>query len=247
VKVCVFSAADEETVVWQGTDPTPKGSGQGVSKIPAANVSFPTSRVEVYLDSAAVPGWNEIDAVALVDRANHVQWARAVQASSTYASGPIPSPSGKPESLVPSWCSLASLKLHPAAPPVSPPNLLAAAFGWPLLALHGERSLPEVAQNQPWGYRPAGFSIPTGNRNQPPLLPRRPIWTGFLLDTVFFGLVLSVAWWVLTRPRAIVREFMRLRRGQCLRCGYNLLYDFARGCPECGWLRDMNASGRRVE
>ena len=55
-----------ETVLWQGADPTPVGSGGGVSKLPLSNAPA-TTRIKIYLDSPAVPGWNEIDAVALVD------------------------------------------------------------------------------------------------------------------------------------------------------------------------------------
>ena len=46
---------------------------------------FATQKVKVYLDSAAVPGWNEIDAVGLIDSAGNTQWASGATASSTYA------------------------------------------------------------------------------------------------------------------------------------------------------------------
>jgi len=48
-------------------------------------VSFKTNRVKVYLDSPGVKGWNEIDAVGLVDIYDKTQWAIAAAASSTYA------------------------------------------------------------------------------------------------------------------------------------------------------------------
>jgi hypothetical protein len=243
--VSVFSPAGDETVVWEGSDPTPTGSGKGVSKIPVANVSFPTGRVKIYLDSPAVSGWNEIDAVALVDRASQAQWASSAQASSTFATGPITT--GRPEDLIPPWCSLARVKLDSTTRPANPPDRLAAAFGWPWLAMSGERTLTAGTQSQPWGYRPRGFTMPMGNLNQPPLLPYRPIWSGFLLDTILFGVVLWVASWVLTRPLTVLKVVRRLRRGQCLQCGYNLLYDFARGCPECGWLRDLYGNSRESE
>jgi hypothetical protein len=43
--------------------------------------------VRVYLDTAKVPGWNEIDAVELIGRDGTRQWAVSATASSTYAQG----------------------------------------------------------------------------------------------------------------------------------------------------------------
>ena len=41
--------------------------------------------VKVYLDTARVPGWNEIDAVQIIGRDGSKQWASASSASSSYA------------------------------------------------------------------------------------------------------------------------------------------------------------------
>ena len=41
--------------------------------------------IRVYLDTAKVPGWNEIDAVELIGRDGTRQWAKSATASSTYA------------------------------------------------------------------------------------------------------------------------------------------------------------------
>ena len=41
--------------------------------------------VIVRLDTASVPGWNEIDAIELVGRDGSRQWAVAANASSSYA------------------------------------------------------------------------------------------------------------------------------------------------------------------
>ncbi|MCA9153708.1 MAG: hypothetical protein KDA38_02935 [Planctomycetales bacterium] len=85
VKVTAFDRAGRETVAWQGADPTPATSLAGVSLIPM-KINFATNRVKIYLDSPAVPGWNEIDAVELRDSAGGKQWATAAEASSTYGS-----------------------------------------------------------------------------------------------------------------------------------------------------------------
>jgi hypothetical protein len=49
-----------------------------------------------------------------------------------------------------------------------------------------------------------------------------------------------IAWslsWLLIRPRKYFVESSRLRRGCCMRCGYDLQFNLAPGCPECGWRR----------
>lgn len=94
-QVSVFDPSGNERFVWGGADPTPPESLQGISWIPFTT-SFETRKVKLHLHSVGVPGWNEIDAVALVDPAGNSQWASAATASSTYASiataagGPLP-------------------------------------------------------------------------------------------------------------------------------------------------------------
>lgn len=83
-RVTAFDANGEEVEVWSGTDPTPATADKGVSEIPV-KTDFKTNRIKLYLDSPAVPGWNEIDAVGLRDKAKKVHWAVAADASSTYA------------------------------------------------------------------------------------------------------------------------------------------------------------------
>ncbi|PQO27977.1 hypothetical protein C5Y96_16500 [Blastopirellula marina] len=84
-KVSIFTPLGNELVVWKGVDPTPQGSGGGVSKIPLATI-WQTKKVKIYLDSKNVRGWNEIDAIGLVDQGGEVQWTRHAEASSIYGS-----------------------------------------------------------------------------------------------------------------------------------------------------------------
>jgi hypothetical protein len=61
-----------------------------------------------------------------------------------------------------------------------------------------------------------------------PVVPLRPIWPGFALDTAFYGTLAFLLW---SAPR-FVKRTRRRRRGLCVVCGYDL-----RGmqkCPECG-------------
>ena len=89
-KVGVFDEAGKEHMAWMGTDPTPRTAARGTSVIPI-KTKFKVQKVKLYFDSPAVPGWNEIDAVALKAKDN-TQWAEKVTASSTYAQAPVPQP-----------------------------------------------------------------------------------------------------------------------------------------------------------
>jgi len=83
-KVSAFKEDGQEVEVWSGKDPTLWQSKSGVSKIPL-KMDFKTQYIKVYLNSKGVAGWNEIDAVALVDETGKTYWAVSAQASSTRA------------------------------------------------------------------------------------------------------------------------------------------------------------------
>jgi hypothetical protein len=89
------------------------------------------------------------------------------------------------------------------------------------------------------GAPPAGILTPVAGRA---VLPIRPIWGGFLVNTFFYAVMLFLLSWALTVPQRFVREVSRLRRGGCVACGYDLGFDFVPGCPECGWRRTPTAT-----
>jgi hypothetical protein len=82
-RIARINVFGQEQVLWEGKDPTPQSAGGGVSKIRLQGVPA-TSRLKVYFDSPAVPGWNEIDAVALIDANGTPHWARRAKASTSY-------------------------------------------------------------------------------------------------------------------------------------------------------------------
>lgn len=89
-RVSVFDEAGKEIEVWTGTDPTPRTAARGTSIIPI-KTDFKVKKVKLYLDSPAVPGWNEIDAIGLRAKdKEEVLWAVNVTASSTYSAGFAP-------------------------------------------------------------------------------------------------------------------------------------------------------------
>lgn len=69
-------------------------------------------------------------------------------------------------------------------------------------------------------------------------LPVIPIAGGFVGNTSFYAVLL----WALSQAPFAACRFIRKRRGLCIKCGYDLRYDFSVGCSECGWGR-----GERVE
>jgi hypothetical protein len=83
-RVRVSSADGKQHHDWKGADPVAAGQDKGVAVIPIA-APFEVGRVLVELDSARVQGWNEIDAVGLLDEAGVTHWATSARASTTYA------------------------------------------------------------------------------------------------------------------------------------------------------------------
>jgi hypothetical protein len=89
-KVTAIMQDGGERVLWEGTDPTVEALADLPIKVAGDVVS---KSVKVYLDTARVQGWNEIDAVELVARDGKRQWASRASASSTFATriaGPVP-------------------------------------------------------------------------------------------------------------------------------------------------------------
>ncbi len=74
----------EEIEAWTGVDPTPLTAAMGTSDLLPAK-TYRSKKVKLYIDSPRVAGWNEIDAVGLIDTANKTQWAIKATASSTFA------------------------------------------------------------------------------------------------------------------------------------------------------------------
>lgn len=60
------------------------------------------------------------------------------------------------------------------------------------------------------------------------LLPIRPIWPGFLINTLFYAAIL---WLIFAGPFAL-RRTIRRRRGCCPACGYPV--GVSPRCTECG-------------
>jgi hypothetical protein len=82
IRVAAAFDDGQEIALWQGDEP-PSTAPADVD-YPAAT-SLIARSVKVYLDTARVPGWNEIDAVELIGTDGSRQWASHASASSSFA------------------------------------------------------------------------------------------------------------------------------------------------------------------
>src|SRR5207237_8591311 len=262
-KVTVFDPQGNEVEAWSGVDPTPRGGQIATSEIPLKPLGFATKSVKLYIASPAVPHWNEIDAVGLVDAQERVHWAVAAEASSTYASsrGGMSVAGGGPAALAPQWSGLWEESGDFTARRIDREQRAVEARGWPMLSLWGRVPSAELTgpaagagsltrTATPGGgaalaIYTSGFLLTGGPpaspagpvAGEPPLLIH-PIWRGFAVNSLFYAIILAGLYWALVVPRRFVRELGRMRRGCCVACGYDLGFDFAPGCPECGWRRE---------
>jgi hypothetical protein len=76
-------AGGEAVDVWAGVDPVEPRKEKGISVI-GFKVPVKTERVRIHIDSPRLSGWNEFDAVGLLDCEGKVHWAVSATASSTY-------------------------------------------------------------------------------------------------------------------------------------------------------------------
>jgi hypothetical protein len=60
------------------------------------------------------------------------------------------------------------------------------------------------------------------------LLPLRPMWPGFAINTIFYAAIL----WLLWITPGKIRRFIRIRRGRCPACAYPV--GTSPVCTECG-------------
>ena len=120
--------------------------------------------------------------------------------------------------------------------------------GFPALSFETDTLVEDFSPN-PRGYLPTqtrhGFigNIDSAYNTSKPsvwphaqhvLLPYRPIWSGFLFNSLIYTLIIVVCAWILRS----IRHARRMHRGHCPFCTYELNHDFREGCPECGWRRE---------
>jgi hypothetical protein len=82
VKVTAILEDGREIVMWQGAEPV--GLTAPYEAAFNAGAGITARSVQIELDTSKTPGWEEIDAIELVGRDGSRQWAKSVDASSSY-------------------------------------------------------------------------------------------------------------------------------------------------------------------
>ena len=256
-RVTIFDAKGNEIEAWSGSDPTPPGSANNASTVPISKVrissNIPTKTVRLYLAADKVPGWNEVDAVALISDAGELQWGAPCTRSSTYASASGISGGGNPGQLVPPWSGLDRPSALWELGVANREERLIDARGWPLLALMSEtdslaspvnangnmppratvysKSLGGLPSSRSGDLHPFTVSHAHSFADSPDLV-RADRRHSDLFDRVANSLD------DLDGSTAVHHRGGTLPPWRCIQCGYDLGFDFIHGCSECGWRRD---------
>ena len=72
------------------------------------------------------------------------------------------------------------------------------------------------------------LAVPQWAKTRIGVLPFHPIWPGFAVNTVCYAAVL----WLLIPGPFVLRRFIRMKRGRCMKCGYPIAESAV--CTECG-------------
>jgi hypothetical protein len=99
--------------------------------------------------------------------------------------------------------------------------------GWPVFSLRGEVLL----RASTWECRSC-ISIGSDSSWRR-WAPARPIWPGFAINTIFYAAILWLLW-IARRTPGKIRRFIRVRRGRCPACGYQIAEGVGPRCSECG-------------
>ncbi len=139
-----------------------------------------------------------------------------------------------PGDLLPYWSKLAIPSATYAAGLSDFEKHFIEARGWPLLALWCELSM--TSGNAGLSYSVAGAietPLQWESNLRPRTLPLRPIGAGFIVNTMFYAVML-VPLWLLIRGGYLFafRRAIRIRRGLCPACAYPT--GESDTCAECG-------------
>ena len=114
------------------------------------------------------------------------------------------------------------------------------ASGWPMLAMRfrertasksglgGNRNLISTTVTIQYGHP---ITDRFGLHN---ILPLRPVWPGFVVNTLLFTMPAYLVLVIVGAGTAMLRRSRRRRRGMCTACGYDLAGLNGGRCPECG-------------
>ncbi len=139
---------------------------------------------------------------------------------------------GKPDpsSVLPSWGDLGPPSEEFVSSGIERRDRMVAAWGWPFQSLYCVADL-DVGAESITHYKYALRAGDIGdNPSQPRLLPLRPIPHRFALNAIISASALLTCATLVN----VVKRALRLRRGHCPHCNYDLQGNTSGICPECG-------------
>lgn len=109
--------------------------------------------------------------------------------------------------------------------------------GWPLKAMtarfaHYYSTRGLVVNRENIGTLARGISVSGSDHTWLPRLPLLPRPFPFLVNTFVYAITSGVVWLSATHALQQTRSWLRIRRGLCRKCGYDLTG--LETCPECG-------------
>ena len=102
------------------------------------------------------------------------------------------------------------------------------SVGWPMRSFH----VVTTRIGQTSSHR-GGVALPVRPGRDEVVLPYAPLWPGFAANSMMYA---ALAFLALLNGR-VIRQWHRYRRGRCPKCRYDVRFNFASGCTECGWRR----------
>jgi hypothetical protein len=127
--------------------------------------------------------------------------------------------------------------------------VLRSTAGWPLLSCAGDWGIGSDPDRAPIVKSAPDWAIVYNEATQPHpecswcglhgldvrqmvILPFRPLWPGFAINTIFYAAML----WLLWIAPGKIRRFIRIRGHRCPACGYQIAPGGGIGpvCSECG-------------
>ena len=104
--------------------------------------------------------------------------------------------------------------------------------GFPVPSMRGRRLAIDGNSSGDWSLVISDRAIDLLGAFQASVLPLKPLWPGFAINTVFCACIL----WLLFAGALVLRRRRRLRCGPCPKCAYDLRKrpSDSSVCPECG-------------
>jgi hypothetical protein len=134
-----------------------------------------------------------------------------------------------------------------ADPPLAPDRYYSQVrrHGWPVAALDCERARGSGLTGKPLPQTPAWIfaswragiwwkTSGVGREGRLIQLPCRPLWLGLALDSGVYAGMWGVFLLSTILLHGAARRRLRVSRGLCTACGYNLAGSPGGACPECG-------------